>query len=112
MSAGFIILAVGTTQAQTVSAIYSFNVNGLSAYPQYVTLAQGRDAKLYGTGQGSNLDSGSIFRLQTTGATSTLYSLDGTDGISPYPRVSLRSEGNFCGTTSFGGSANNGRCVP
>jgi uncharacterized repeat protein (TIGR03803 family) len=108
MTAGFIILAVGITEAQTVSAISSFNVNGLSAYPQYVTLAQGRDGNLYGTGQGSNLDFGSIFKLQTTGATSTLYSLDGTQGVSPYAGVTLASDGNFYGTTGFGGSTNDG----
>src|SRR5229473_4140701 len=94
--------------AQTVSVVHSFNGNGLSGTPQYVTPAQGRDAKLYGTTEGTTLDFGSIFRLQTSGATSDLYSLDGTQGQFPSAGLTLASDGNFYGTTSFGGSTNNG----
>jgi uncharacterized repeat protein (TIGR03803 family) len=106
--AAFILLSasVRVTQAQNVTLVYSFSNLGSSANPLYVTPAQGGDAKLYGTTQGS--DFGSVFRVQTTGAGTTLYTLDGTEGVEPSAGVTLASDGNFYGTTFEGGTANYG----
>jgi uncharacterized repeat protein (TIGR03803 family) len=98
--------SVGVTQAQNVTLVYSFSNLGSSANPIHVIPAQGRDAKLYGTTEGT--DFGSIFRVKTTGAGTTLYTLDGTEGIGPVAGLTLASDGNFYGTTLSGGSANVG----
>ena len=90
------LLVVGVHRsAVVVTVVHSFNSSGLSANPQYVTPAQGRDAKLYGTTQGTSLDFGSIFRLQTTGANSDLYSFDGTQGEIPDAGLTARERWQF-----------------
>src|SRR5580698_9865578 len=85
--------SVGVTQAQNVTLVYSFSNLGFSANPQLVTPAQGRDAKLYGTTLGTTQDSGSIFRVQTTGEGTVLYALDGTQGVEPEAGLTLASDG-------------------
>jgi uncharacterized repeat protein (TIGR03803 family) len=92
--------------AQTVADLHSFTSNGNSQYPDYVTPAQGRDGRLYGTTTGLNY--GSIFRLQTTGGEADLFAFDGTDGYGPRAGVTLGTDGNFYGTEEFGGSAGYG----
>jgi uncharacterized repeat protein (TIGR03803 family) len=110
VAAAFVLLSasVGLMQAQNVTLIYSFSNLGSSANPIHVIPAQGRDAKLYGTTEGTSLDFGSIFRVQTTGAGTTLYALDGTEGSLPDVGLTLASDGNFYGTTFEGGTANYG----
>jgi uncharacterized repeat protein (TIGR03803 family) len=94
--------------AQTVKTLYSFKINGISAYPEYVALAQGRDGKFYGTTSGSTTDYGSVFTSGTEGGFDNLLSMDGTEGVSPYGGLTMGSDGNFYGTTSFGGTSNSG----
>ncbi len=93
---------VGASQAQTVTTVYSFNGNNASQYP-YGTPAQGRDARLYGTTIGEA--SGSLFRLAVNGSFDQLVALDTSEGANPYSGVTLASNGNFYGVTTFGGSA-------
>jgi uncharacterized repeat protein (TIGR03803 family) len=97
------LLLGGVSTAQTVKDVYSFTANGKSGAPAHVTLAQGRDGKLYGTSQGSTF--GTVFTLQTSGAESDLFVFDNTDGAGPSGGVILGTDGNFYGTTAGGGSA-------
>jgi uncharacterized repeat protein (TIGR03803 family) len=63
---------------------------------------------LYGTTwAGGTHDSGSIFKLDTTGKLTTLYSFTGgTDGGLPFAGLTEDQAGNFYGATNLGGMTN------
>ena len=76
-------------------------------------LALGSDGNYYGTtsagGTGTCSSSagpgcGTIFKITTAGALTTLHSFVGTDGAYPYSTLVLGSDGNFYGTTFGGGT--------
>jgi uncharacterized repeat protein (TIGR03803 family) len=75
-------------------------------------LVQGIDGNLYGTtnAYGPNLG-GSVFKMTPSGSLTVLYNFcaqpNCVDGSRPNSMV-LGSDGNFYGTTNFGGSANGG----
>ena len=90
--ASLILLCLATSsRAQVVTDIYDFSADYST---QWLTLAQGRDASLYGN------TTNTMFRLGTNGAYSEIYS---------YPTGTQRgltfaSDGNFYGTLEGGGS--------
>jgi uncharacterized repeat protein (TIGR03803 family) len=69
-------------------------------------LVQATDGYLYGTtgydGSGSD-PSGTVFKISLTGALSSLFSFDGTDGAGPRGTL-IQAGGNFYGTTPDGGT--------
>ena len=73
-------------------------------------LVQGGGGNLYGTTSGGGLDSsGTVFRITTTGALTTLYAFTGGgDGANPAASLILGSDGDLYGTTTAGGSAADG----
>ena len=99
------------TPTGTLTTLYSFCTQSFcpdGAIP-YAGLVQGTDGNLYGTTQlGGDDDAGTVFKITPTGTLTTLYSfcaLAGcTDGY--YPNVGLvqATDGNFYGTTEYGGS--------
>src|SRR5262245_53496917 len=100
------IVASSALPAQTYSAVASFG--GLSGRTPYAGLVQGSDGILYGTTHdgGGASDDGTIFRIDTTGATlTTLYGFSGQDGSHPHAALIQAADGNFYGTTSFGGTS-------
>jgi uncharacterized repeat protein (TIGR03803 family) len=72
-------------------------------------LVQGRDGAFYGTtaGGGPNGDSGTVFKITSTGVFTSLFSFpsDGTAGRGPRAGLSQDRDGNFYGTTALGGSS-------
>ncbi len=92
--------------AQNISVLYNFGKNSLSQSPQFVRLAQGRDARLYGMSRGSQ--NGTVFQISTKGSGGQLFAFDGTNGLDPTSGVTLGTDGNFYGTTFFGGAQNDG----
>jgi uncharacterized repeat protein (TIGR03803 family) len=70
-------------------------------------LVQGSDGNLYGTTTAGGTGSGTIYKITTAGAFTSLVSLTGTAGTSPgaTPHGTLRqaADGYFYGTTSGGG---------
>jgi uncharacterized repeat protein (TIGR03803 family) len=68
-------------------------------------LVQGRDGNYYGTTSDINVDgAGTVFKISTNGALTTLYGFtDGNDGDTPEAGLVQGSDGNFYGTTSYGG---------
>jgi len=100
-----VLLFTFMSTAQTVSVVHSFDSSNASQFPAG-TPAQGRDGKLYGTAVGQT--SGSVFRLTASGQFDQLFALSGTNGLNPSSGVTLASDGNFYGTTPFGGSAGQG----
>jgi uncharacterized repeat protein (TIGR03803 family) len=68
-------------------------------------LIQASDGNFYGTTEvgGANGD-GAVFKVTPSGAFTTLYSFNGTDGEYPMSGLVQGSDGNFYGTTRLGGA--------
>ena len=91
--------------------LYSFGGND-GANPE-AALVQGSDGYFYGTTRGGGsygpYGGGTVFRITTTGALSTLYSFTGgNDGAQPFAGLVQGSDGNFYGTTAYGGQGGAG----
>ena len=99
----FRISTNGTLITMASFAVY----NG--AFP-YATLTLGPDGNFYGTTEsgGSNgyYGYGTVFRMTTNGAVTTLTTFVGTNGANPYGALALGPDGNFYGTTARGGITN------
>jgi uncharacterized repeat protein (TIGR03803 family) len=89
----------------TFTLLVSFDrTNGASPY---AGLVQSSDGSLCGTTYqgGTNGGFGTIFKLTTNGTFTSMYSFTGTnDGANPYAGLVQGSDGNFYGTTFFGGT--------
>ena len=96
-----------SSSAQTVTNIYSFTGNNSSAYP-FSTPAQGRDGRLYITTSGTTSGYGSILAVSTDGKAVLFHVFDDIHGSGPLGGLMLSTDGNFYGTTAYGGSANAG----
>jgi uncharacterized repeat protein (TIGR03803 family) len=103
-----IVACVGQAGAQTVTDIFRFIGVDQAGDPLYVMPVQGRDGKLYGTLYGP-FSNGATFRVSIDGRGSTIpYGFDGVHGSRPAAGVTLATDGNFYGTTQYGGSSNLG----
>src|SRR5215470_7898134 len=104
-------IAVDVASAQTFQTPVTFNsTNG--AVPTDV-LVQGTDGNLYGTTQyGGAANIGTVFKLTQGGALTRIYSFCSktlcTDGSLPDAGLVQASDGNFYGTTFWGGSQDSG----
>ncbi len=93
------------TPAGTLTTIYSFSPS--NPYPTY-GLTVGNDGNFYGTtgspgSMGGN--SGSVFKITPSGVLTLLHTFTSDpDGSSPESGVILGRDGNFYGTTEFGGT--------
>jgi uncharacterized repeat protein (TIGR03803 family) len=68
-------------------------------------LMQSNDGTLYGTTiSGGASGSGTIFKVTTNGALTTLFSFNGADGASPYAGLVQGMDGRLYGTTKYGGT--------
>jgi uncharacterized repeat protein (TIGR03803 family) len=105
LTATFVVMFLTTAgAAQTFTDFFNFNgANG--GVPGYNVLVQGRDGQLYGTtGEGGTSGFGVVFRINTAGTESVIYSFDGTHGRAPSGGLTLGSDGNFYGTANIGGT--------
>jgi uncharacterized repeat protein (TIGR03803 family) len=105
------------TPAGVESVLYNFcSQSGCSDGGQpYAGLLMDKEGNFYGTTvDGGNAGNGTVFELTATGEETVLYrfcSQPGcSDGSGPYGGVIMDSEGNFYGTTAYGG-ANGGGVV-
>ncbi|HVO82778.1 MAG TPA: choice-of-anchor tandem repeat GloVer-containing protein [Terriglobales bacterium] len=106
-----ILFAAATTApAQTFTKLYDFGASpGDPANPFEELFAQGRDANLYSTTRdGGTYGLGTVFRVTPSGIVTVVYNFDGTHGATPFGGLTLGTDGNFYGTTFFGGS---GQCL-
>jgi len=76
----------------------------------YAGVVRDPAGNLYGTtDQGGKANMGAVYKLDTSGGETVLYSFTGgADGGSPYAGVILDSAGNLYGTTYYGGTSNAG----
>jgi uncharacterized repeat protein (TIGR03803 family) len=103
------------TSLGAVTILHSFGDGSVvndGAVPQS-SLIQGSDGNLYGTtSQGGSAGEGAVFKITLPGVLTILHSFgDGTitgDGVSPTFGLTQDVQGNLYGTTSYGGSANQG----
>jgi uncharacterized repeat protein (TIGR03803 family) len=78
----------------------------------YGGLIQATDGNYYGTtsyGYGGNVN-GNVFKIDSTGTLTVLYSFIGPEGGDPYDTLVQATDGNFYGTTQYGG-ANGGGAI-
>jgi uncharacterized repeat protein (TIGR03803 family) len=107
-------VAVATSSAQTFTVLV--NLDGSNGRAPYGGLVQGLDGSIYGTtaygGANNSCSSGcgSVFRITLQGTLTTLYSFCASaschDGYSPLAGLVLATNGNFYGTTAYGGANN------
>ncbi len=108
-----LLLCVATAfalQAQTFRKLHNFDYTG-GAEPM-AALLQGTDGNLYGTTYegGANGYTGTVFKITIGGTLTTLYSFCSQsncgDGQWPYGALIQGIDGNFYGTTAYGGASN------
>ncbi|HEY7928914.1 MAG TPA: choice-of-anchor tandem repeat GloVer-containing protein [Steroidobacteraceae bacterium] len=96
------------TPSGTETTLFSFPRGSSNPYTGVI---EGRDGNFYGTtGAGSTTDQGTVFELTPAGTETILHTFPktGSDGQQPYAGVIEGSDGNFYGTTYFGGSNGSG----
>ena len=105
----------GTVFRMTTNGALTTLVNFGGANGSYCVsaLVQGSDGDFYGTttdgGTGGTATGGggTVFRMTPAGVLTTLVSFNGANGNSPQDPLVQGSDGNFYGTTTYGGA--NGR---
>ena len=93
------------------TSLYSFGSSATDGANPRAKLVQGRDSNFYGTTEyGGTSGTGTVFRISPSGSYTSLYSFGScaTDGKLPRAGLVQGSNGNFYGTTSFGGTYNSG----
>lgn len=85
------------------------NFDGSDGSGSYGGLIQATDGNFYGTSGGGEYGSGTVFRMNPDGDLVTLHDFVGypIDGSSPYAGLVQAADGNFYGTTYWGGSSDN-----
>src|SRR5437763_1985909 len=101
------IITIGciTVSAQTLTTLHSFN-GGDGRSPE-AALVQGSDGNFYGTtASGGAFFQGTVFRMTPSGAITVLHSFNSffSEGAVPFAGLVQGSDGNFYGTTAFGGA--------
>lgn len=114
----FFALLTSTASAQILNTLLSFN--GTNGTRPDGTLVQGGDGNFYGVTQNGGLTNaqctnggcGTVFKITPTGALTTLYQFcsvgNCADGANPYGGLTKGTDGNFYGTTIYGGTNANG----
>ena len=101
------------SSAQTFKKLVDFT--GSNGANSLAALVQGRDGNFYGTtGQGGENNEGAVFKMTPSGTITTIYNFCSatgcTDGSAPNAGLVLGNDGNFYGTTFFGGENYYGTC--
>lgn len=96
------------TLAGAYSTLYEFcsQTNCTDGSTPYATLVQAADGNFYGTTANGGIygNYGTVFKITPRGKLTTIYSFFGTEGSGPTAGLFLASDGNFYGTTQYGGS--------
>ena len=97
----------------TFSTLRSFNFADSDGIYPSSALAKGDDGNFYGTtysgGPGGAYSVGTVFKISPDGSTfSTLHAFDYSDGANPNASLVKGDDGNFYGTTTYGGARETG----
>jgi uncharacterized repeat protein (TIGR03803 family) len=93
---------VAQAQNSPVTVLFSFFAEHTSKQP--ISMIKARNGRYYGTTIGGEGDLGSIFSISTDGTFATLYFFqDRSTGDTPYGQLVEGTDGNFYGTTVYGG---------
>ena len=108
---GAVCLAGTSAHGQTLNTLYFFS--GPDGENSYAPLIEGVDSNFYGTTSGGGANSaGTVFRITSTGALTTLWSFcnltNCIDGEDPQAALVQGIDSNFYGTTAFGGNQYDG----
>jgi uncharacterized repeat protein (TIGR03803 family) len=97
------VFKISTNGALTTLHVFTDGSDG--GYP-YAGLVQGTEGSFYGTtSEGGTIDAGTVFKITTNGALTSLYSFtNGNDGNGPSAGLVQGSDGYFYGTASSGGA--------
>jgi uncharacterized repeat protein (TIGR03803 family) len=100
-------VAFRLTTAGVETVLYSFAAASSSDGTVPASLIEGTDGNFYGlTSQGGTANGGTVFKLTPAGAETVLHSFaGGSDGATPEASMVQGSDGNFYGTTEFGGGS-------
>jgi uncharacterized repeat protein (TIGR03803 family) len=101
-------LVFKVTQTGKETVLHRFTGQADGAFPQDLTRDQ--TGNIYGAAGGSYKqgNGGTLFKLDTTGKLTTLYTFPGgADGISPRWHLLRNADGVFHGVTQFGGNTTN-----
>jgi uncharacterized repeat protein (TIGR03803 family) len=96
------------TRSGTLATLHSFD--GTDGSGSYSGLIQGTDGNFYGItyygGANNNCTDGcgTVFKITPAGALTTLHRFNGTDGSGPQAGLVQGTDGNFYGTTFYGGT--------
>jgi uncharacterized repeat protein (TIGR03803 family) len=101
------VFAISTNGVLTT--LYSFSGGNDGSSP-YAGVIQANDGNFYGTtAYGGTNDDGTVFQITANGTLTTLYSFTGgNDGSSPFAALIQAGDGNFYGTTAYGGPFGDG----
>ena len=105
MAVAFLTGFVLTTQAQTVTTLYTFSSNNnTQPIMPFGTMAQGRDGAFYGISQsGNGCCQGWFYKVDSTGAQTPLHAMTSAEGTN-CNGLTLGTDGNFYGTCFSGGT--------
>jgi uncharacterized repeat protein (TIGR03803 family) len=104
-----IVFKVDTSGHETV--LYTFGMTAQDGANPRSSLIMDGNGNLYGTTYNGGANGlGTVFKLDTSGNLTVLYSFQGSagDGSNPQAGLIMDTNGNFYGTTSGGGSGNGG----
>ena len=104
-----VLLCAGISHAQRFRSLLSFD--GIDGYIPVGFLSQGTDGNFYGTSvRGGSGDYGVVFKMTPAGVATPVYNFCSQeppyclDGGNPEAGLTVGSDGNLYGTTSYGGS--------
>lgn len=107
--------AFSATTAGVVSTLYNFTCDSNGGGLPLAPFTVGTDGNLYGSTYGYNSGAsgnsgGTLYRLSTSGALSTLHRFDlaTADGLNPRAPLLAAADGNFYSTAIYGGAKNGG----
>jgi uncharacterized repeat protein (TIGR03803 family) len=110
-SAVNLIVSSGPATAVVETVVYSFGASNTDGQGPQAGLIQGADGNFYGTcSTGGVWDEGTVFNVTPAGMETQLYSFVGPPNDSANPAAVLikGADGNFYGTTVFGGANGGG----